>query len=254
MNTLAPVAPRASSSLLLHRGAERIERGQLIDIPTPTSTDSWFPIAHEAVVSEVQSHLEASGFLIEEEAHSTAKDGLRYFGVIQVRLPESSSRDYSWVVGLRNSHDKSYPAGLVAGTRVFVCDNLAFSGVVKLSRKHTKNGMRDLRKLASNAVGKLASEFKEIDTVIEATRSVELSDRDAHDLVIRAADVQAISHQQIRPVIEEWRRPSFEEFEPRNAWSLFNAVTEVYKRGSAASAVARSQNLHQLFKGVALAS
>lgn len=30
------------------------------------------------------------------------------------------------------------PAALVMGTRVFVCDNLAFNGEVKLSCKHTQ--------------------------------------------------------------------------------------------------------------------
>ena len=43
----------------------------------------------------------------------------------------------AFVVGVRNSHDKSFPAGLVIGASIFVCDNLSFSGEVKLARKHT---------------------------------------------------------------------------------------------------------------------
>lgn len=46
------------------------------------------------------------------------------------------------LVGLPNSHDQSYPAGLVAGTSVLVCDNRAFAGEVKISRKHTRFALR----------------------------------------------------------------------------------------------------------------
>jgi hypothetical protein len=48
-----------------------------------------------------------------------------------------SSEDYCWVLGLRNSHDKTFPAGIVAGASVFVCDNLSFLGEVNFSRQHT---------------------------------------------------------------------------------------------------------------------
>ena len=31
--------------------------------------------------------------------------------------------EWSWAVGIRNSHDKTFPAGLVAGAKVFCCEN-----------------------------------------------------------------------------------------------------------------------------------
>lgn len=64
--------------------------------------------------------------------------------------------------------------------------------------------MRDFRWLTSNAVAKLVTKFREINTVIKAACSVETSDHDAHDIVIRGAeaDVKAISHQLIRAVCD----------------------------------------------------
>jgi hypothetical protein len=41
--------------------------------------------------------------------------------------------DFGLVAGVRNSHDKSFPASLVLGASMFVCDNLSFSGEVKKS-------------------------------------------------------------------------------------------------------------------------
>lgn len=68
---------------------------------------------------------------------------------------KESDEDYCWILGLRNSHDKTFPAGIIAGLSVFICDNLGFSGEVKLARKHTTHIIRDLPRLVQSAVGKL---------------------------------------------------------------------------------------------------
>jgi hypothetical protein len=52
--------------------------------------------------------------------------------------------DYTDTVGLRNSHDKSFPIGIAFGSRVFVCDNLAFHGEHVIRRKHTVKAKREL--------------------------------------------------------------------------------------------------------------
>lgn len=74
------------------------------------------------------------------------------------------------------------------GTRVFVCDNLAFTGEVKLSRKHTRFAVRDLRFMTSRAVGRLGEQFHREDERIAAYKRQRLTDKAAHDLLIRAVD------------------------------------------------------------------
>jgi len=138
-----PAAPAARSSLLLHCGGTTVTREDLLAVPTPPATGTWFPLPHLELLTEVEELLTGAGFELESSAHALSHDGARYFGVIQVRLPAKEDNGYGWVVGLRNSHDKTYPAGLVAGTRVFVCDNLAFTGEVRLTRKHTRHAVRE---------------------------------------------------------------------------------------------------------------
>ena len=124
--------------MLLHCGAELVHRNSLYEVPTPKPTATWFPLSHTSVLNEIEVQLRACGFRVTDEAHALSHNGDRYFGVLSVTLPSRNIADFGWVVGLRNSHDQTYPAGLVAGTRVFVCDNLAFSGQVQISRKHTR--------------------------------------------------------------------------------------------------------------------
>ncbi|WP_052573435.1 DUF932 domain-containing protein [Haloferula sp. BvORR071] len=251
MNAIIDVPPAAPPAtvpgLLLHCGAEMVSREELAEVPTPRPTDTWFPLAHRDLVTEVECQLLTSGFEIKSMVHSLSHDRARYFGILQVNVPDREVSDYAWVVGLRNSHDKTYPAGMVAGTQVFVCDNLAFTGEVRLSRKHTRHASRDLRHLTARAVGKLGDRFHNLDRRISAYRGRHVSDWAAHDLVIRAIDCRAITTTQVPQVLTEWRKPSHLQFEHRTAWSLFNAFTEVHKRVNPNQALPRGEALYGLF-------
>lgn len=236
--------------MLLHCGAELVDRATLNSVPTPVGTDTWYPLAHRTLLDEIQNQLESAGFTIGRESHALSHEGRRYFGVMEVNQLGQPDKDYAWVVGLRNSHDKTFPAGLVAGTSVFTCDNLAFSGEVKISRKHTRFAYRDLHQLTARAVGQLGNKLRSIDMRIAAYRDCPVPDWAAHDLVIRAMDCGAITPSQVPDVVLEWREPSHDEFQSRNLWSLFNAFTETYKGQNPNLTLVRSEALHGLCDGI----
>ena len=239
-------------NLCLHAGAAEVPRKALAAVPTPRPTDTWQPIPHETYVHRIEQALPGYGLSVVQEAHAITHDGTRYFGLVQVQNG-CSSPDYTWVLGLRNSHDKSLPAGLVAGSQVFVCDNLAFSGEVQISRKHTPNILRDLPGLVDNALTRLLGLFRFQDLRVERYRATRLSEHDAHDLTIRALDSGVVCASKIPEVLKEWREPRYKEFEPRTVWSWFNSVSETAK-GALHLLPRRTQALHRLcddFVGVA---
>jgi len=240
----------SNAKLLLHCGAEQTTREDVWNVTTPEPTRTHYPLPHRDLVGEVEDMLTGAGFEIGDQRHALSHEGARYFGTFAVSLPDAPSKDYSWVVGLRNSHDKSLPAGLVAGTRVFVCDNLAFTGEIKISRKHTRFAARDLSHMTARAVGQLGERFHRLDRQIEAYQEAEINDRTAHDVIIRAIDCRAVNPTAVKGVLKEWRQPSHEDFEPRTAWSLFNAFTERMKGGNPNTTLRRTQALHGLFDGV----
>ena len=246
--------PTLPPGMILHCGAEVASRSSLTAIVTPPSTDSWFPLPHVDLLDSVKTQLGETGFLIEGETHALSKEGARYFGLLQVTLPSRSREDFKWIVALRNSHDKTFPAGLVAGSRVLVCDNLAFSGEVTLSRKHTRFASRDLPGLTARAIGKLSESLIGMDTRVDAYQEHQVSDRSAHDILVRCIDAEAFPVTHLPAVLNEWREPRHEAFQPKNAWSLFNAVTEVaYKGKNPAINLKRGEALHGVFDSLVLA-
>jgi len=241
------VPERSPKGLLLHCGGKLVSRQELWTVPTPSRTRSWYPLSHSSVVSEVEDQLQGCGFTITESAHALSNDRARYFGVMCITIPERSITDYSWTVGIRNSHDKKFPAGLVVGSKVLCCDNLAFIGLVSISRKHTRWAERDLHHLTARAIGKLGDRLLQLDHRIARYKEVEITDARAHDIVIRSLDAGVVTTTQVPEVLREWRQPSHDAFLPRTAWSLFNAHTEALKSVNPHTAVRRGEALHSVF-------
>jgi len=239
-----PQTQRRRPNLLLHCGARGVEREQVIEVPTPRPTDTWTPIPHIELVRQVEQTLRFNRLVVGTQAHSLSHDGARYFGLMEIQRSESDE-DYCWVLGLRNSHDKTFPAGVAAGAQVIVCDNLSFSGEVKLARKHTRFITRDLPRLVQTAVGKLMERWHHQDVRLASYKLSDITDAAAHDLVIRACDVGVCPNRHIPQVLHHWREPGHREFEPRNVWSLFNAFTEALK-GNLIELPRRTEALHGL--------
>ena len=233
-----------NGTLCLHAGANVIEMEQLRNVTLPDATPTWTPVAHDALVDSVKGALVASGASIVKEEHALYHGGDRYFGLLH--LGENNDGGNT-VVGIRNSHDKTFPAGLSLGNHVFVCDNLSFSGDVVVARKHTRFIGRDLDRLIYAAVGKLADLRVKQAARFAAYKGRELTDPEAHDLIIRALLAHVVSGEAIAKVVGEWRKPAHEDFAPRNVWSLFNDFTEVMKGTAPMAAVKRTMTLQGLF-------
>ena len=231
--------------LLLHCGAAVVGRDFLAQVKTPDPTNSWSPIDHFDFLRIVENALTKEGLKTGEEAHALTKDNNRYFGVLEV-LRTSNALGYSRVLGLRNSHDKSISAGIVAGASVFVCDNLSFSGEVNILRKHTSQLNRDISPLADMAIQQLLEHWDYQDRRIKTYQGFVLNDSQVHDLVIQATDANVCPNRMIPHVLKHWRSPAYSDFEERTAWSLFNGFTQALK-GNLTELPSRTIRLHDLF-------
>ena len=237
--------PRQRSNLVLHCGAHLVNRAQVSGVATPAATRTWAPIPHSLLVEQVELALHATDLRVASQAHSLTHDGLRYFGLIQIQN-SAQHPDYAWVLGLRNSHDKRFPAGIVAGATVIVCDNISFSGEIEIARKHTRFILRDLPVLTRQAIDRLVDRWYHQDQRITAYKNKMIDDAAAHDLLIRAMDADVCATRVVPRVLKEWRKPRHAQFEQRNVWALFNSFTESLKQTNLNELPHRTEALHGL--------
>lgn len=103
----------------------------------PPATDTFKPIAHATLIDELEGSLAFRHIKIARDEYVVSPDGMRLFGLLELNAEYEGVR---FAIGLRNANDKSMHLGMVAGYRVFVCDNMALSGDFKpLLAKHTKH-------------------------------------------------------------------------------------------------------------------
>ena len=227
--------------LMLHCDAGKASRDDVKAVLMPPNTKTHYPIPHYQLLRETEDCLGEYGYRVTEEQHGLTTDGARYFGLLNLHNDHS---DFGLVVGVRNSHDKKFSAGLVAGSRVFVCDNLAFSGTINIARKHTRHILNDLPHLMGRLVGKLGAYFNHQTDQIQAYKDAELSEARARWLMIEGVKRGVYGCTQLPKILEEWEKPRHEEFEPRNVWSLFNSITEIAKSWPVAQVMRRTPLLH----------
>lgn len=230
-------------NLLLHCGGMKATLKDLEESSAPPIRGAHYPIEHSDLLYTVRDNLRQHGFRIVEEVHGLTKEGNRYFGLLQL---ESGDGDYTTIVGVRNSHDKSFAAGIVVGSGVFVCDNLAFSGEIKIARKHTRYIMRDLPRFTHRAITKMYGMRANQDRQFEAYKTRELNDDRARALMVEGVKRGVFGCTALPKILNEWENPSHDEFSESNVWRFFNAVTEVAKTWSPGQLVQKTQLLHTL--------
>ena len=207
-------------SLILHAGANLVSYDELRTVPLPPATDTHVPVAHHEIVELVRYTLGFYQHEIVEEHHAIMPDGMRYFGLMTLRSPYGN---YGDVVGLRNSHDKSFPIGIAFGSRVFVCDNTAFVGEHVIRRKHTVKAKRELPGLVTEIVAPLQAQRIAQNQKLLAYQQTPLTD-DRPTTPSWRCTGKVIGVRRIADVVEQWERPAH-DWGDKTAWRFFNAAT-----------------------------
>jgi len=233
-------------TLMLHVNASEVDYPALRALVTPAPTQTHVPIPHFRLVDLLRTTLGMYGHQITDEHHGVTEDGMRYFGLLSLR---STYTGYEDTVALRNSHDRSFPVGIGFGSRVFVCDNLAFIADTVIKRKHTANLKRDIPGVIGELIEPLALQREAQARTFDRYKGTELTDEQADHAILGMYREGIINVTRIAEVVKEWDTPTFDDFSERNAWRLFNAATFCLA-GRVVENPNTTSRLHQIIDGV----
>lgn len=224
--------------LMLHAGANAIDRFGLAHLPVPAPLGARHAIRPFIDDVEVVTDLmAASGLKIKDESFGitgTQDDPKRFFGVIECALDGEyipNSDGYGLMVGLRGSYDQTLPRGLAVGSRVFVCDNLAFSGEIEISTKQTTYVGQRLPAMLARAVDQIPAMAQHQARRFDAYRNTELKPRWGDSALVELLRRDVLNSQTLARAVKEWDEPTHAEHaeQGHSLWRLHNAVTEAIK-------------------------
>jgi hypothetical protein len=163
-------------------GSNRVTEAEVIHVPAVPFTKSFHPVHHRQVLDAIRSGVVATGLEIVKTEYVLANNGNRMFGIWDLN---GGNDELCWSIGIRNSMDKSMALGITAGTRVFVCENLAFSGEFVEFRRHTKGLIYDeLEFMAYRAMKKMVSNLTKFQAWHEGLKNFSLTEWDAKILLV----------------------------------------------------------------------
>ena len=220
------VTPVSGRLLSDGRKTQKVTRAELALIETPSSTDTFQPIPHARLIDSLEESLSFRHITITREEFALSPDGMKLFGLIELNAEFQGVR---FAIGLRNANDKSMRLGMVAGYRVFICDNMALGGDFKpLLAKHTKHF--DLVESVSIGVDRIQRGFQPLREMITLMRTHEITTGEAQSLIYRAFMENRFPIKLMKAVHQEFFiAPSHDEFKQPTMWSLSNAFTTAFK-------------------------
>jgi hypothetical protein len=238
----------SESHLCLHAGAREVTLEELREVKTPPATSTWFPVGHGEAADTVSGALADAGFQVSKARYALSRNNERLFATLDLSAPLAHGVSLS--IGVRNSTDKSLPLGFAAGSRVFLCDNLAMRADLLVARKHTRFGQKRFREAICKAVGNLHA-FQEAESRrITRFMNTEVNDGHAESMMLKAFEQGIVSAPLLPKVIHEWREPSYEAFQVKTLWSLFNCFTTVLGQTRALSNPQRFAGLTMRLSGL----
>jgi len=234
---------------MLHCGGKIVTEHELGSIELPPETETYMPVAHtdlkRLAEERVRRELNYDGEM--DWTHAVNKQGRQYFGVCKMPGIEVTERQ-CLQMGLRNSLDKSMAGAVAFGALMFICDNLMFSGnLVTMFRKHTKNIMNDLRALLLNALDDVVENVAIQARRVEGWERVDCSQDEGYKYLGLARGRGLLPPTIANIAFREWQQKKQSTFAGRNAFSLYNAVTEAMKVVAPSRALKTYTGIHKFF-------
>lgn len=221
-------------------GSNRVTEAEVLQVPAVPFTRTFHPVNHKDVIGAIRSGIVATGMEVVNTQYVLANEGKRMFGVWDLSAGNS---ELCWSLGIRNSMDKSMAMGITAGTRVFVCENLAFTGEFVEFRKHTKGlDADDLEFIAYRAIKKMVGTLSRFQAWHEGLKQYELTEMDAKILLVEIMTQNVIPPSRFARFTDLYWGGVY----AKTMWGFHEATTDVLKDSNLMTIPAKNRVLNNI--------
>lgn len=219
----------ATASLTLHKGARRVERPELNAVPCPTFDphSRWRPVAHGAVLQMAESAIQSAGFGVQKMELGLSRCDQKFWGTFVLDHQMVEGVSLSMLVSSSTDMTIALRAGF--GSRVWACDNGAWTAERTISRKHTIHSVERYFEAVCKTVSELP-QFAQVEgDRITRMMGTPITDQQAESYLLRAFEKGILSHRTLLPALEYWRTAEFPGQQEKTAWRLYNSVSGALK-------------------------
>jgi len=219
-------------------------------VPVPPKEGTYNPVAYRDAIEFLKHEATATiGASIARESYGLNKAGDQMFGTLALDMGRA---DDGLAIGFRQSYNKSLALGVAIGAQVFVCDNLCFSasgaGSFKVVRKNTTNVWADFLTLVRRQLKGATAQYGQTILECDSMKSIPCEVDRGYSILGVMQGRGLLTPNQASVAFGDWQAPRrHAEFDRRDVWGLYNAVTQGLKKGPAARTMERHASAHRFF-------
>lgn len=223
----------SSSNLMAHAGAHLATLEELKALPEPQRLGAHHePIPHYLLAMALEIEAMERGFDVTRSQFALGMSGSALFGVMDL-MPTGvvAAEERGLSLGFRNSTNSALAIKVVAGSRVFVCDNLCLSGdMIAVLRRNT-SGL-DLESAVKSGFEKFQQHASSLDIKIMQLQAKLISDLEAKARVFDIFAQRVVPVHLFDDVEKFYFHPTDDQLDcqPRSEWGLHNAFTRAIKK------------------------
>lgn len=223
---------------------------QLRALPDPVALGTVHePIPHWLLATALKIEAQERGYGVRREQYALGMEGSALFGVIDLMPPGVVAMEERGLsLGFRNSVNSTLAIKVVAGTTVFVCDNLALSGdMIAVQRRNTRG--LDVEQAIKEGFDKFLAHASTLDRQIARMQATAITDMVAKAKVFDAFAQRVVPVHLFDDVEAAYFKPTeaMKDCQPRTEWGLHNAFTRALKKLGPSRAFASNVALGRLF-------
>lgn len=204
-------------------------KNSLIATPIPMETRTYKPVTHEELINLTLESIHNSGFTLDAESYSSAREGNVANGKFTIRDVRDSEMQLQ--IGFQNSYDKSLSLKFAIGTKIFICQNGSVSGDFgAFKKKHVGEVQTFTPQAITEYIKRSGEAFSRMQKEREAMKEIEISKRIQAELIGRMIiEEQFIESTQLNIIKKELNSPTHDYNAPNTLWELYNFTTFAMK-------------------------
>ena len=203
---------------------------EVLAIPEPAFTKTWHPVGHQRLIETLETVVQKEGLEITDRHYSLSRSGDKVFGEWIL----TGDGDFRHMIGFRNSINKAFAIGLVAGLYVMVCSNMEMRGDFIEFRKHT-SGLDDisLLELCKRAIGQVTERFNKLAAWHLYLKEIQIKQRHTNYLIVEAMKRGALPPSRFEKFCTLFFEPDGRYYRKEPSLGDFHgAITEVMSKDS----------------------
>jgi hypothetical protein len=184
-------------------------------------------VPYHKLISIAAEVVTEHGFIVNSTRVQVRKDGSQMFAMLSLGKGDKSElKEFTRMLGLRSSYDKTLPNSMVFGTQVVVCSNMMFAGDIKVFRRHTLNVFEEMPELFSNAFDQGLQQFKLDVNFLRKLREMTMPKAAFGDaFILHQMLTGVLAPADVRKVYDAWR----DHKEKDTLYGLHNGFTQVWR-------------------------